>query len=69
MNDNEFREFGKAVIDYIADYNKNLRDRHVLPEVKPGYLINRIPTEAPKQPESWRQVLDDVEKHIMPGVS
>lgn len=69
MDDKEFREFGKATIDYIADYSENIRDRDVLPSVDPGYLCDRIPKEAPKKPESWRQVLDDVEKHIMPGVS
>lgn len=69
MNDKEFREFGKATIDYIANYNENLRDREVLPSVKPGYLCDLLPKEAPERPDSWRQVLEDIEKHIMPGVS
>ena len=69
MNDKEFREFGKATIDYIANYNENLRDRDVLPTVQPGYLPPLLPKEAPEKPESWRQVLNDVEKFIMPGVS
>ena len=33
----EFREFGKAMIDYVADYLDNIRDRPVLPKVN-GYI-------------------------------
>ena len=50
----EFREFGKAMIDYVADYLENIRDRPVLPSVKPGYLQQLVPTEAPEQPEKWQ---------------
>jgi len=32
----EFRVFGRAMIDYVADYLENIRDRKVLPDVKPG---------------------------------
>lgn len=47
----EFREFGKAMIDYVADYLENIRDRPVLPNVKPGYLKEMVPEEAPHEPE------------------
>ena len=50
----EFREFGKAMIDYVADYLENISDRPVLPSVKPGYLQQLVPTEAPDQPERWQ---------------
>ncbi|KAJ8674774.1 hypothetical protein QAD02_010560 [Eretmocerus hayati] len=69
MNEKEFRAFGKATVDYVADYNENLRDRPVLPSVTPGYLYEFLPAEAPEQPESWQQILQDVEQHIMPGVT
>ena len=29
----EFREFGKEMIDYVADYLDNIRDRPVFPQV------------------------------------
>ncbi len=38
----EFREFGRAMIDFVADYLENIRDRRVLPEVKPGYLKHLV---------------------------
>ena len=50
----EFREFGRAMIDYVADYLENIRDRPVLPKVKPGYLQHLVPKEAPDEPEKWQ---------------
>ena len=50
----EFREFGKAMIDYVADYLENIRERPVLPNVRPGYLQQLVPTEAPEDPETWQ---------------
>ena len=29
----EFRKFGTAMINYVADYLDNIRDRQVVPEV------------------------------------
>nr|BDD85276.1 alpha methyl dopa resistant protein 1 [Ischnura senegalensis] len=69
MDANEFREFGKATIDYIADYLENIRDRPVLPGVEPGYMRKLLPSEAPEEPEAWEDVLKDVERVIMPGVT
>ena len=69
MNEKDFRDFGTAMVNYIADYHENIRERDVLPDVKPGYLHDRIPNEAPEKAETWRQIMHDVEKHIMPGVS
>lgn len=39
------------MVDYVADYLENIRDRPVVPAVKPGYLKELIPEEAPEQPE------------------
>ncbi|XP_031342801.1 aromatic-L-amino-acid decarboxylase-like isoform X2 [Photinus pyralis] len=69
MNSREFREFGKAMVDYIADYIDNVRDRDVIPSVQPGYLQTEMPQEAPNEGERWEDVLKDVEKLIMPGIT
>ncbi|KAH1024749.1 hypothetical protein HUJ05_004192 [Dendroctonus ponderosae] len=67
MEANQFREFGKAMIDYTAEYLENIRDRRVVPTVEPGYLRPLIPDSAPDKPEKWEDVLKDVERVIMPG--
>jgi hypothetical protein len=56
------------MVDYIADYLDNIRDRRVFPAVKPGYLRRLIPAAAPDQPEPWDSIFADVERVIMPGV-
>ncbi|XP_037958572.1 aromatic-L-amino-acid decarboxylase isoform X2 [Teleopsis dalmanni] len=65
----EFKDFAKSMVDYIAEYLENIRDRRVLPTVEPGYLRPLIPDNAPQEPESWEDVMKDVERVIMPGVT
>lgn len=43
MNPEEFRKYGKQMIDYIVDYHTNIRDRDVAPTLDPGYLKPLIP--------------------------
>ncbi|XP_049867341.1 3,4-dihydroxyphenylacetaldehyde synthase 2-like [Pectinophora gossypiella] len=69
MDVEEFREFGKAAIDLIADYMENIRARDVLPSVEPGYLVNSLPPEAPEEPEQWKDVLHDFTHFILPGIT
>lgn len=68
MDSKEFLDFGKAMIDFVANYTDNIRDRNVLADVEPGYLFKLLPEEAPQKPEDWQQVLIDVERYILPGV-
>lgn len=63
-----FYVLGKIMIDYIADYLENIRQRRVYPSVHPGYLRGLTPDCAPVDPESWDHIMDDVENIIMPGV-
>ncbi|XP_055680741.1 3,4-dihydroxyphenylacetaldehyde synthase 2 [Lutzomyia longipalpis] len=69
MDVNEFREFGKAAVDFVADYLENIRDKDVLPSVHPGYLHKSLPEVLPEQPEGWRDVMRDMEKFILPGIT
>lgn len=43
--------------------------RRVLPKVQPGYLAPLIPDSAPLKPETWQEVMSDIERVIMPGVT
>lgn len=68
MNVEEFRQFGKQMVDYVADYLENIRDRRPSPDVSPGYLKELIPDKAPDEAEQWQDVMKDIERVIMPGV-
>uniref|UniRef100_A0AAQ5Z408 Aromatic-L-amino-acid decarboxylase n=1 Tax=Amphiprion ocellaris TaxID=80972 RepID=A0AAQ5Z408_AMPOC len=69
MDAAEFRRRGKEMVDYVADYLENIEKRLVYPDVEPGYLRSLIPTEAPLEPESYEDVIKDVERVIMPGAA
>ncbi|XP_063371097.1 histidine decarboxylase isoform X1 [Cydia amplana] len=68
MEHAEFRVKAKEMVDYIADYLENIRERKVYPSVQPGYLHKRLPATPPVQPEAWDDIFKDVDEHIMPGL-
>lgn len=57
------------MVDYIADYLENIRDRRVFPDKKPGFLRGEIPDSAPVEGENWPTIFKDVESIIMPGLT
>lgn len=69
MDVEEFRRYGHAVIDRVADYMKNVDRYPVLPRVKPGDIRKRLPSSAPPSGESMDDILADFESIIMPGVT
>ena len=56
------------MINYIADYLENIRERRVFPDVSPGYMKQVLPSEAPFEGEKWDDIFQDIERVIMPGV-
>ncbi|KAL7874832.1 hypothetical protein SRHO_G00058020 [Serrasalmus rhombeus] len=69
MDTAEFRRRGKEMVDYVADYLENIEKRQVYPDVEPGYLRALIPEEAPEQPETYEDVVKDIERVVMPGIT
>lgn len=57
------------MVDYVADYLEKIEQRPVYPDLEPGYLRPLIPSEAPLEPENYDDIIKDVERVIMPGVS
>lgn len=45
MDTEQFRSFGKEMIDYICDYTETIGDRDVAPTLDPGYLKKLIPSK------------------------
>ncbi|HUY12792.1 MAG TPA: pyridoxal-dependent decarboxylase [Terriglobia bacterium] len=69
MSTAEFRRYGKAMIDWIADYHERIESFPVLAQVEPGQIRASLPTEPPAEGESFDAVLADVEKLILPGIT
>ncbi|XP_012835795.1 PREDICTED: tyrosine decarboxylase 1 [Erythranthe guttata] len=69
MDADQLREHAHKMVDFIADYYKNIEQFPVLSQVQPGYLRELLPDSAPSRPESLQDVLDDVQTKILPGVT
>lgn len=57
------------MVEYVADYLEGIEERQVYPSVEPGYLRPLVPSCAPQDPEAYEDIMRDVEKIIMPGVT
>ncbi len=69
MTSDEFRKWGKALIDWIADYREGIEEHPVLSQVEPGELRRRLPAEAPEEPEGFEAVLADLDELVLPGIT
>ncbi|KAK9188108.1 hypothetical protein WN944_019507 [Citrus x changshan-huyou] len=69
LDSEEFRRQGHMIIDFIADYYKNVEKYPVRSQVEPGYLQKVLPESAPNNPESMETILQDVQQHIVLGIT
>ncbi|MCS6859112.1 MAG: pyridoxal-dependent decarboxylase [Abditibacteriales bacterium] len=69
MTAEEFRRWGRAVVDWIADYYERVEERPVLSQVLPGQVRAALPAEPPMQGEDFAAMLADVESLILPGIT
>uniref|UniRef100_A0A3Q3DP83 Histidine decarboxylase n=1 Tax=Hippocampus comes TaxID=109280 RepID=A0A3Q3DP83_HIPCM len=69
MQAEEYNRRGKELVDYVTKYLGSIRERRVIPDVKPGYMRELLPDMAPTEPEDWEKIFGDIEKVIMPGAS
>ncbi|KAJ2536439.1 hypothetical protein EV175_006807, partial [Coemansia sp. RSA 1933] len=69
MNSDQFRVYGKQMIDIIADYYDNVDNIPPMSTVKPGYLSKLVSREVPEDPESFEDVKSDIDTKIMPGLT
>lgn len=69
MPSGEFRDVGKKLIDWSADYLDNLESYDVLPKIKPGEVKAKLPLCAPQKSESFDEIINDLDKIILPGIT
>jgi aromatic-L-amino-acid/L-tryptophan decarboxylase len=65
----EFRRSGHQVVDWIADYLEDIRQYPVLPDMKPGDVVDRLPAHAPDRGEGMDDILEDFERSIVPALT
>ena len=69
MTADEFRRCGHELVDWIADYRSRVEDLPVLSQSKPGELRAALPEHAPDRGESFDDILADIDRLIVPGIT
>jgi aromatic-L-amino-acid decarboxylase len=69
MTPEAFRRYGRAVVDWIADYYQRIESLPVLAQVPPGHIRAALPVEPPLQGEPFEKILQDIDTLILPGIT
>ena len=69
MDTEAFRKHAHELVDWMADYFENIEDYPVLPDVKPGDILDQLPKSAPQKAEPFDQIFKDFKEIIIPGMT
>ncbi|KAL9051232.1 MAG: hypothetical protein Q9162_006159 [Coniocarpon cinnabarinum] len=69
MDAKTFRETAHAAIEDIIVHVTSFTNRRVTPTISPGYLKPLLPSRAPAKPESPKDILNDIDQKIKPGLT
>ena len=69
MSPEEFRKYGHAVVDLIADHRARVAERRVMAATVPGDVRAQLPATPPESPEPFEAVLDDLRSIVLPGLT
>jgi aromatic-L-amino-acid decarboxylase len=64
-----FRRYGHEVIDWVADYLRDVSRYPVLPPIEPGDIRRRLPGSPPQTGEPMEAILRDFREIVLPGVT
>jgi len=65
----DFRQYAHQLVDWVADYFQNIEQHPVLPDIAPGEIREKPPTAPPFSGEALENILADVDRVIMPGMT
>jgi aromatic-L-amino-acid decarboxylase len=69
MTPEEFRRWGHALVDWIANYQERIESLPVLARSRPGDIKRMLPAAPPLQGEPFESIVEDIEKVILPGIT
>src|SRR5690606_11073071 len=69
MTPEEFRQYGHAVVDWIADYRSRVEQLPVMARSAPGEIRSQLPASPPQEPEPFDRILADLDRVVLPGLS
>jgi aromatic-L-amino-acid/L-tryptophan decarboxylase len=69
MTPEEFRRYGRMVVDRVADYWEQVESSPVGSTVTPGEVTAALPRHPPEVGEPFEAVLADLDRVILPGIT
>ena len=69
LNPKDFKKEAGPVVDWIDRYMNKIQSFPVKAQVAPGDIYKAIPGEAPVHPESMEQIMEDLDRIILPGMT
>src|SRR3954454_14053307 len=69
MNPDEFRRHAHQLVDWMADYFRDVGRLPVTPDVRPGDVSAQLPESPPLGGESFERVFQDFCRIVMPGMT
>ncbi|KJH40446.1 hypothetical protein DICVIV_13597, partial [Dictyocaulus viviparus] len=65
----EFESYLDSLACFAIEYYDNPTAYNVTPDVKPGFLYNKMPKNCPQNPEPFKTILDDLKNQIVSGLT
>jgi aromatic-L-amino-acid/L-tryptophan decarboxylase len=69
MTPEEFRRYGHAAVDWIANYQTRVESLPVMSRVKPGDIRAMLPERPPAEGEAFEELLKDMDRVVLPGIT
>jgi len=69
LNPKDFKKDAGPVVDWIDRYMNNVTSLPVKSQVAPGDIYQAIPEDAPLHSESMEQIMEDLDRIILPGMT
>jgi aromatic-L-amino-acid decarboxylase len=69
MHPDDFRRAGHELVDWIADYLRDIERYPVVPDLRPGDVRRRLPPAPPTASEPIDRLVADFRELILPGMT
>jgi aromatic-L-amino-acid/L-tryptophan decarboxylase len=69
MTNEEFRAYAHELVDWMADYLRDVEQRPVKAPASPGEILGRLPRHPPAAGEPFAEIFADFRNTILPGMT
>jgi len=69
MHPDEFRRHAHAMVDWMADYLRDVGTLPITPAVSPGDIRRELPPSPPEQAEPFDRLFEDFRRVVVPGMT